>query len=265
MLNTAQSWCSFSFNYHASQSLGKETALSPAARLLGIDALTCGCNNSALTAVKIDFKGQASPNQHSFSQEHSLSPSACVDSSKGRLTLAQMYTDVRLCVAFVGLSSARWAISLWIIIPLPVTAGESCQNNCPSSCCGSDVHSVWREPLKESQFELTLRPVSIAVVAYHRIGWLKKTAWRETATEAAFFTNGAAAFSLLYLTRWFNGFSCASTLLWLMSNMGWNQSLSSKKKKKNSICVCIFSPYRKVYFNVVFIMYFVFAILFPLF
>lgn len=73
VLNMAQSFCSFSFNYTHSQSLRRETALSPAARLLGIDALTCGCNNSTLTAVKIDFKGQTLPNQHTFSQEHSPS------------------------------------------------------------------------------------------------------------------------------------------------------------------------------------------------
>lgn len=161
--------------------LRKETALSPAARLLGIDALTCGCNNSALTAIKIDFEGHASPKRRGFSQEHALS--CALIQAIGGLRLPRR---TRLCVAFVRLSSACWAISLWIRIPLPVTAGESCQNKCPSSCCGSQVHLVWREQLKESHFELPLRPVSTAVVADHRTGRLRKTAWRQSATGSPF-------------------------------------------------------------------------------
>lgn len=73
-LNAAPSLRSFSFDYDPSPSRREETALSPAARLLGIDAPACGGNNSALTAIKIDFKGRASPNRRRFSQELSLTP-----------------------------------------------------------------------------------------------------------------------------------------------------------------------------------------------
>lgn len=75
------------------------------------------------------------------------------------------------------------------IIPLSDTAGESCQNNCPGPCCGSEVPRQavgWRQQLKES-----LRPVSIVERqnmterhSDHQTAGLRKAAWPETATRA---------------------------------------------------------------------------------
>lgn len=182
VLNIAQSFRSFSFNYPPSQSVRRESALSPAARLLGVHALTCGCNNSALTAVKIDFRGQALPNQHTSSHHmHGF-----------KQTDADACTHVRPCAVFVELSSACWAISLLILILLPVTAGESCQNNCPGSCGGSEVLLVWREQLKEAPSEL-LSDLSALLRGWM---WLivtqeasEKPAWHGTATKSPFLAN----------------------------------------------------------------------------
>ena len=79
------------------------------------------------------------------------------------------------------------------IIPVTDTAGESCQNNCLSPCCGSEVcaeQELEGSKLKQSQSVLSDLSALCASEhsSDHQEAGLRKAAWPETATECTFLT-----------------------------------------------------------------------------